>query len=205
MATDPELTLLSSINDRLEPSLWNLIIQTLAFIFAIVSVAFSVQSYVVAMSANRFASEANQVALLTLCLSSNNTLIEQACGSVFQIAALSLPDLTTSIFGIVPATGNGTTGNGTSTPHAASGLSKGGIAGIITGGILATMIFLVAGFLFILFARRRKAIYDDNISIFNQPQPIIRYQENSQEPLRTSDGAELQSYPRSHFRRQDQI
>lgn len=70
MAT--EIELLTLIAKRLDPSLWNLFLQILGFTFIVISLAISIQAYIVSTLANQAAKDSNQLALPALCLPNNS-------------------------------------------------------------------------------------------------------------------------------------
>ncbi|PMD28679.1 hypothetical protein NA56DRAFT_640267 [Hyaloscypha hepaticicola] len=121
-----ELKILRAIHKQLRSEstkiqfLWNAFLQIMGIVFVIIFGVFSVMAYKIGQRANTQASEANQLALLSLCFGSNSSIAEALCGDVFQRAAQTVPVLVTQVMGPVPVVPE----NSSSTPSPGSGLGE---------------------------------------------------------------------------------
>ncbi|KAI9639983.1 hypothetical protein NHQ30_011652 [Ciborinia camelliae] len=111
------LLIQSTTNDSKFEFIWNAVLQSIAIIFAVVFGTFSVLAYLVGETANKQSIEANQLSLLSLCLSNSDPNAKNACAGLYQQPSEPLASLASAVFGTaLPSATTTPTPTSTTTP-----------------------------------------------------------------------------------------
>ncbi|QSZ32591.1 hypothetical protein DSL72_002170 [Monilinia vaccinii-corymbosi] len=169
-------------NDSKFEFVWNAVLQSIAIIFAVVFGTFSVLAYLVGETANKQSTEANQLSLLSLCLSNSDPNVKSACAGLYQQPAEPLASLASAVFGtelptakptstptpttvgLNPSTSASSSGIATSTttaaPSSSPSSSKGGSgsslnSAAIAGLTIGSILFVASVFSSIIAFRKK--------------------------------------------------